>query len=155
MEIPKSLLGEYEIGQIGYLVPNLEEGVKKLETFLGKKCDNINQSLEYERSLCTYKGERCDAKATCAFFNFANGMSLELIEPDGKPSIWTDDLPLYEGRVHHIAFFVTGTDELIPKLEAEGFKLIQRGKYVGGQYSFFEADGVLKARLELLENFPT
>ena len=151
MEAIKSVIGNYKVSQVGYLVKDVQEGIVKFEAFLGKPCDNLNETLVYEESRCTYHGERCDGRAKCAFFDLGDGMAIELIEPDGKPSIWTDDLPAYEGKVHHIAFNIKGMKDKIERCEAAGLKCIQTGEFIGGRYAYIEASDLLGARLELLE----
>ncbi len=151
MEAIQSVLGKYKVSQIGYLVRDVQEGIAKFEAFLGKPCDNLNETLDYEESHCTYLGQRCDSKAKCAFFDLGDGMAIELIEPDDKPGIWRDDLDQYEGRVHHVAFNVKDMQDKIARCEAAGFQCIQTGEFVGGRYAYFESSGLLGARLELLE----
>lgn len=151
MENMKSVLGAYKVSQVGYLVRNVQEGIAKFEAFLGKPCDNLNETLDYAESRCTYRGEACYGKAKCAFFDLGDGMAIELIEPDGKPSIWTDDLPSYEGKVHHVAFNIKDMQDKIARCEAAGLKCIQTGEFVGGRYADIEASDLFGARLELLE----
>lgn len=50
MENMKSVLGAYKVSQVGYLVRNVQEGIAKFEAFLGKPCDNLNETLDYAES---------------------------------------------------------------------------------------------------------
>jgi hypothetical protein len=40
---------------------------------------------------------------------FMLGLSIELIEPDGKPSTWQEFLDIRGEGIHHIAFLQEGT----------------------------------------------
>jgi 4-hydroxyphenylpyruvate dioxygenase-like putative hemolysin len=80
-------------------------------------------------------------------------VSLELIEPLGGPSTWKDFLDEKGEGVHHIAFMVEGTDEVVARLETQGVSLVQQGYYTGGMYSYLDSAAKLGVILELLENF--
>ena len=146
------LLKGAKITQIGYLVHDAAAAVAKYEALLGQKLNHQNVTDPYEQSQCTYNGRRCDGRAICAFFNLAGGMAIELIEPDEAPSVWRDDLNSRGEGIHHIAFHIKGMAEMTKKCEEAGFRLLQKGEYTGGRYAYFDADSVLGARLELLEN---
>ena len=63
MEALKSVIGNYKVSQVGYLVKDVQKAIAKFEQFLGKPCDNLNETLDYEESRCTYHGEACYGKA--------------------------------------------------------------------------------------------
>ncbi len=71
----------------------------------------------------------------------------------GGPSTWKDFLDEKGEGVHHIAFMVKGTDQVVARLEKKGIGLIQQGHYTGGMYSYMDSEASLGVILELLENF--
>ncbi len=80
-------------------------------------------------------------------------VQIELIEPDGQPSTWQEVLDEKGEGVHHIAFHIKGTDNVVAYLEGKGAELVQQGKYTGGMYSYVDTTPQLGVILELLENF--
>lgn len=55
--------------------------------------------------------------------------------------------------VHHIAFFVKGTDTYLQNFAKNGMATVQTGDYTGGRYSYVESSKQLATVVELLENF--
>jgi methylmalonyl-CoA/ethylmalonyl-CoA epimerase len=80
-------------------------------------------------------------------------VSLELIEPIGGPSTWREFLDERGEGVHHIAFTVEGTDEVVAFLAGAGIAVVQQGDYTGGRYTYVDSMSTLGVILELLENF--
>jgi methylmalonyl-CoA/ethylmalonyl-CoA epimerase len=99
-----------------------------------------------------YRGEPSQAQAKLAFFNLGQ-VSLELIEPIGGPSTWKDFLDQKGEGVHHIAFQVKGTQQVVEFLESHAIEEVQRGDYTGGMYTYMDGSAQLGVILELLENF--
>ena len=81
--------------------------------------------------------------------------SLELIEPIGGPSTWQEFLDERGEGVHHIAFFVEDTDQVVALLEGNGIAVVQQGDYTGGRYTYVDSAPALGVILELLENLGT
>ena len=89
------------------------------------------------------------------FFDLVPGVQMELIEPNEAPSVWRDFLNENGEGIHHIAFNVTGMEEVIKELEAEGVNLVQYGKYgdASGHYAYMDGHKDYKCLIELLESF--
>ena len=79
--------------------------------------------------------------------------TLELIEPIGGPSTWQEFLDEKGEGVHHIAFMVQGTDDVVTFLEGKGIPVVQQGVYTGGMYTYVDSKPALGIILELLEDF--
>ncbi|HOO80622.1 MAG TPA: VOC family protein, partial [Lachnospiraceae bacterium] len=96
-----------------------------------------------------------EAESKLAFFDLTDGVQLELIEPNKKPSVWRDHLDKYGEGIHHIAFVVDSIDETVAKCLEMGMVLEQEGFYgdASGKYAYIDAQDMLKCRIELLENF--
>ncbi|HTL50945.1 MAG TPA: VOC family protein, partial [Planctomycetota bacterium] len=97
-----------------------------------------------------YKGRTTEARARLAFFEMEN-VTIELIEPIGGPSTWKAFLDRHGEGVHHIAFKIKGTDQVVAFLEGKHCKLEQSGDFVGGKYAYVDATKPLGVILELLE----
>jgi 4-hydroxyphenylpyruvate dioxygenase-like putative hemolysin len=80
-------------------------------------------------------------------------VTIELIEPVGGPSTWQEFLDKHGEGVHHLAFMVKGTDQVVAVLEGQGIPMVQQGDYTGGRYTYLDGESKLGVVLELLENF--
>jgi len=82
-------------------------------------------------------------------------VDIELIEPIGGPSTWQEILDEKGEGVHHIAFTIKGTDQVVAFLKGEGLDVVQQGHYPGGMYTYVDSTPALGVILELLENTDT
>jgi hypothetical protein len=55
--------------------------------------------------------------------------------------------------VHHIAFVVNDTEQVVKGLAEKDMPMVQQGHYTGGMYTYVDAVEKLGLTLELLENF--
>ncbi len=138
--------------QVGIIVKDIEKSVKAYSQLFGVPEPPISLTDGYEQAQTTYHGQPSQALAKLAFFDLGQ-VSIELIEPVGEPSTWKEHLDARGESVHHLAFFVKGTDGVVRKLEAQGIPLIQQGHYTGGMYTYLDSVRQLGVTLELLENF--
>jgi catechol 2,3-dioxygenase-like lactoylglutathione lyase family enzyme len=70
-----------------------------------------------------------NAKAKLVQFTAGN-VRIELIEPDGGPTAWSEHLEKFGQGVHHLAFGVPNIDQTIRGLQAKGGKWVMGA---GGQ----------------------
>lgn len=150
-------MGQQKIGknivcQVGLIVRDVEASAQAYSEIFGAAKPEIIITDSPETARTTYKGQPTSARAKLAFFDMGQ-VSLELIEPVGGPSTWKDFLDEKGEGVHHIAFMVKGTDEVVARLETQGVSLVQQGYYTGGMYSYLDSAARLGVILELLENF--
>jgi 4-hydroxyphenylpyruvate dioxygenase-like putative hemolysin len=96
-----------------------------------------------------YKGKASGGRAKLAFFQLEN-LSLELIEPIGGPSSWSEFLDRNGEGIHHIAFKVDDIGSAKDILRDVGVNVEQEGNFTGGSYAYTEPDSPLGAILELL-----
>jgi len=148
----KGLLGTNIVTQVGILVHDIEKSIKEFAAILGVEEPGYIVTGPIEETQGEYRGQPCDARAKLAFFNVGGNLTLELIEPDEKPSTWREDLDKNGEGVHHLAFVVNGMKETIARLEANGIPLIQKGEYQGGRYAYMDSNKTFKTLIELLEN---
>ncbi len=144
-------LGTTTVTQIGIVVHDIEAKARAWAEVLGLPVPDIMITDSYQRAQTEYNGEPSDARAKLAFFDLGQ-VSLELIEPVGKPSTWRDQLDEHGDSLHHIAFEIKGMPARVAYLEANGLRLVQCGEYRGGRYAYVDGSAQLGAILELLEN---
>jgi catechol 2,3-dioxygenase-like lactoylglutathione lyase family enzyme len=148
-----NIIGSNVIAQIGIVVKDIEKSSEAYADLLGVDVPQWEMTDPVELSHTQYRSRPSKARAKLAFFQLGN-VVIELIEPVGGPSTWQEFLDAKGEEVHHIAFEVKGMDERIASLEGKGIRLIQRGDYTGGRYSYLDGAPQLGVILELLENFP-
>lgn len=134
--------GKGQITQIGIVVNNIDEASKKWAAILGfEKIPDVIITDEYAKANTQFEGKPTDARAKLAFFKLEN-LTIELIEPVGKKSTWYKHLKKHGEGFHHIAFGVEGMEQNIAYLENNGGKLVQKGDFTGGSYSYVDLPNV-------------
>jgi methylmalonyl-CoA/ethylmalonyl-CoA epimerase len=149
-------MSQWEFGsnivcQVGLIVRDVERSAEAYSQVFGMPKPTAIITDEADVAKTTYKGEPTNARAKLAFFNMGQ-VSLELIEPIGGPSTWQEFLDDKGEGVHHIAFRVKGTDEVVALLGEQGIGVVQQGYYTGGMYTYVDSAPALGVILELLED---
>ncbi|MFN2272740.1 MAG: VOC family protein [Anaerolineae bacterium] len=144
-------IGSNVICQVGLVVRDVERSLAACSQVFGLPEPEVIVTDGQETAHTRYRGEPTDARAKLAFFNMGQ-VSLELIEPIGGPSTWQEFLDEKGEGVHHIAFFVKDTDQVVASLEGNGIAVVQQGDYTGGRYTYVDSAPALGVILELLEN---
>ena len=147
-------LGTNIICQVGLIVRDIEKSAQAFSEVFGLPVPEIIITDTQEIAKTRYRGKPTDARAKLAFFDMGQ-VNLELIEPIGAPSTWQEHLDENGEGVHHIAFTITGTEQVVAFLETKGIGVVQQGQYTGGMYTYVDSVPVLGVVLELLENFDT
>ena len=147
-------LGTNVICQVGVIVRDIGRSVEAYSTILGLPKPPVVVTDEPDFAHTRYRGKPTKARAKLAFFSMGQ-VSLELIEPVGSPSTWQEFLDERGEGVHHIAFVVKDTDQVVQYLEGKGLEVVQQGDYTGGRYTYVDSASALGVALELLENFDT
>lgn len=147
----KGILGTKVVTQIGIIVKDIEAASQAYADFLGVEKPKWSITDTADKAHTQYMGESSTARAKLAFFNVGS-LDIELIEPDNQPSTWREFLDKSGEGVHHIAFIIDGMKEKVIKMENNNMKLVQKGDYEGGRYSYIDSLKDLKVIIELLEN---
>ncbi len=145
-------LGTNIVCQVGLIVRDIERSAEAYSRVFGMPKPPVIVTDEAKIARTMYRGEPTEARAKLAFFQMGQ-VSLELIEPIGGPSTWQEFLDEKGEGVHHIAFTIQGTDQVVAYLEGEGINVVQQGHYTGGMYTYVDSEPALGVVLELLENF--
>jgi catechol 2,3-dioxygenase-like lactoylglutathione lyase family enzyme len=149
--MPEQALGTERVTQVGMIVRNIEATARAWSEILGQPMPEIHLTDPVELTQAEYKGQPTSARAKLAFFHLGQ-VDLELIEPVGGPSTWTDQLEQHGDSLHHIAFEVNGMPQRVAYLDSLGLPVVQRGEYSGGRYAYVDSGTQLGCILELLEN---
>ena len=148
----KQELGSNIVCQVGLIVRDIEKSAEAYSQVFGMPKPPVIITDEAKIAKTMYRGEPTNAQAKLAFFQMGQ-VSIELIEPIGGPSTWQEFLDEKGEGVHHIAFRIQGTDEVVTFLEGQGIRVVQQGLYTGGMYTYVDSAPALGVILELLENF--
>lgn len=140
------------ICQVGLVVRDIDKSIEAYSQVFGLPKPSIIITDPPEIAKTQYKGEPTNAQAKLAFFDMGQ-VSLELIEPIGGPSTWQEFLEEHGEGVHHIAFRIKGTEQVVAFLEGKSIDVVQQGHYTGGMYTYLDSGPVLGTILELLEDF--
>lgn len=147
-------LGTTIVCQIGLIVRDIEKSAQAYSEVFGLPRPDVIITDTVDVAKTNYRGASTTARAKLAFFDMGQ-VSLELIEPVGEPSTWQEFLNEKGEGVHHIAFRIKGTEQVVAYLEGKGIDVVQQGYYTGGMYTYVDSTSVLGVVLELLENFDT
>jgi len=147
-------LGTTIVCQIGLIVRDIEKSAQAYSEVFGLPRPDVIITDTVDVAKTTYGGASTTARAKLAFFDMGQ-VSLELIEPMGEPSTWQEFLDEKGEGVHHIAFRIKGTEQVVAYLEGKGIDVVQQGYYTGGMYTYVDSTSALGVVLELLENFDT
>jgi methylmalonyl-CoA/ethylmalonyl-CoA epimerase len=147
----KSTLGTTTVTQVAIVTSDIEAKARAWAALLGVPVPDIRETGPEAETQIRYEGQPTPARAKLAFFKLGQ-VSLELIEPIGRPSTWGDQLDQHGDSLHHIAFNVEGMGETLVMLAEKGIPLVQRGEFKGGRYAYVDGIAELGATLELLEH---
>jgi len=137
------------VTQVAIVVRDIERAAALWARLLGVEKPSIIETEEWEKTGMTYRGAPSRARAKLAFFNLG-GITIELIEPIGGSSTWSEFLEQQGEGIHHIAFVVDDMEAAVRRLEELGGKLVQKGDFEGGSYAYVDARSSLGAIVELL-----
>jgi catechol 2,3-dioxygenase-like lactoylglutathione lyase family enzyme len=152
----EAAIGHSQITQVALVVRSMAQTKARIAKMLGVPEPPHFDAGDFAVTKTWYKGEEApDINCLLAFFDAGGGVQLELIQPNGVPSVWQDFLDQKGEGLHHIAFAVEGMDKQILSCENFGMKLVQKGNYGdnSGCYSYLEGGEGLPCLIELVENF--
>jgi methylmalonyl-CoA/ethylmalonyl-CoA epimerase len=104
---------------IAVLVKDIDETIEFLSSTLGIKAENHTTYLKD-----MFAGKPFHVKAAHAKLG---GVLLELLQPLEEDSLLGKCLKTRGEGLHHIGFRVSNWDEIVPKLEERGSKVLQGG----------------------------
>ncbi len=145
--------GFRRVMQIGIVVRSIEESIKAWEKLLSVKASGVAETEPLEKTGMKYRGKAADGRAKLAFLQLEN-ITIELIEPVGGPSTWSDFLEKHGEGIHHIAFDVDDMESVKKSLRRMGISIEQEGSFTGGCYAYTDPNSPLGIIIELLAHQP-
>ncbi|MCL2050252.1 MAG: VOC family protein [Lachnospiraceae bacterium] len=152
----ESIIGTRKLTQVALIVKDMEKSKAQFAKFLGVPVPPHFPGGDFAVTQTNYLGKPApDADCLLAFFEIGDGVSIELIQPNGVASVWQDFLDEKGEGLHHIAFNVKGMESIILSCEEFGMKFLQKGNYGDGSgcYSYLEGGAGMPLIVEFLENF--
>jgi catechol 2,3-dioxygenase-like lactoylglutathione lyase family enzyme len=140
------------IAHVAMVVRDVEKASRHFEKIFGKPRAEPMMTGPYAESRAEYRGAPTEGRAKLAFFPVGPNLTIELVEPVGGPSTWSEFLERHGPGIHHLGLFVKGMDGNVAFLGENGIPLVHRGKYPGGRFAYCDATDRIGAILELLEN---
>ncbi len=149
-------LGDNAICQICIVVDDVERYAKKhCEVFGLEMPKAYHITASREETQAAYYGKPTEARAKIVSWQFGP-VQVELLQPIGGPSAWKDFLDKHGPGVHHIAFAVKGSHDVVASFGQFGFEVSQKGLFTGlprGMYTYLDTEAALGVTVELLETF--
>jgi len=145
-----------DLQQVGIVVRDLDRAMRGLwETFgIGPWNVVINGPERLYDTRYLGKPGRFGYKVAKHQNKLGSGFEIELIEPLGGPSIYTDFLDRYGEGVQHIGRQLAASrDEfntMVRKLESGGFPCTMSGRNAFCSFAYFDAASVLHTVLEVI-----
>lgn len=148
--MPNPRFDDQVIFQVAFVTDDIEKTKKWFAEMFSMKVPETIVTAPRAESQTEYNGAPSESRCKLAFFEFGN-VTVELLEPDEKPSCWREVLERKGPGFHHFAFKIKGMKEKIAAFEKDGYPLLQRGEFTGGRYAYMDTEKGYGALLELLE----
>lgn len=140
--------------QIAIVVNDLESKERAWSELLGQEPSKRVITDTVDKTGTVYNGESTPARLKAVVFDLGECI-LELMEPLGEPSVWSEHLNERGEGLHHIGFEVKGMGEAVKSVEALGIHPVQRAEYTNpyekGRYVYFRSEEQLGAMIEFNE----
>ncbi|MGN0888241.1 MAG: VOC family protein [Kiritimatiellia bacterium] len=126
------------IVQIGIVMPNMDDVKQGMREMFGLEPDSEGVNVYKD---VMYRGQKQDAPAKVAFYNFFN-VQLEFLVPFGdEDTVWSDYLNLGQYGLHHIRFDVEDNDALTEKFAKRGIERWMEGDSLvtpGKKFTYYD-----------------
>ena len=120
-----NILGTMQVCQVGLVVHDIEKSLDAYCEVFGIPRPPVRITDEYEFTRAVYRGQPTRARAKLAFIDMGQ-VQIELIEPVGEPSTWKEALDEKGEGVHHIAFVIKDTEQVVKDLAQKDMPMVQR-----------------------------
>lgn len=148
-----SFLPEAKIVQIGIVVPDLKEGLKKWSAALG-----LGPWIGYRFTPdtvqdFTYRGQPADYSIDIAMTS--SGPQVELIEVHGENSLYHEWTNVHGYGIQHLGIRVEEMAPVKAEMLAAGYELVQSGHGYGaagdGEFAYFDTVADFGTMFELIQ----
>jgi catechol 2,3-dioxygenase-like lactoylglutathione lyase family enzyme len=145
--------GTHPVHQIGIVVANCDDAVERYSAMFGYREWRRDTFGADDVERMTLRG--ADARYSMRLAFAGDAPELELIEPAGGHSLYSEWLAERGEGLHHLAVVVTSLHESIVAMERAGFPNLQSGHGFmpsgTGGYAYFDTTNALGFILECVE----
>ena len=128
-----------KIIQIGIAVKDLEKSLEFYYKTLGTGSWDIHELNSKTMREATYRGKLSDWSALVAV-TWIGDRQLELMQPFKGPNVYYDFLEKNGEGIQHITFWEDDCQKSIEEYAKKGIKVIQSGKYGGGEFYYLDTE---------------
>jgi catechol 2,3-dioxygenase-like lactoylglutathione lyase family enzyme len=140
--------------QVAIIVSDLDAKVQAWNALLGQEPSKVVTTDTVDKTGTVYDGKETPARLRAVVYELGECI-LELMEPIGGPSVWSEQLEKHGDGLHHIGFLVKGMDVAVRAVEELGIPVVQRAEYTNdyesGRYVYFRSEPQLGAMIEFNE----
>jgi methylmalonyl-CoA/ethylmalonyl-CoA epimerase len=140
--------------QVAIVVRDLDAKVRVWSELLGVEPSKVVTTGPLEETNTRYMGSETPARVRVAVFDLGH-CAIELLEPIGGPSVWSDHLERQGEGLHHLGFLVDDMDASVESVASLGMTVVQEAVYENsyerGRYVYFDSQAELAALLEFNE----
>lgn len=141
------------IGQIAFVVKDLDETVKNFHMWFGIEPWNF---YTYKKPLVksmTRHGEPCEYAMRLALSNIGP-MRIELIEQMQGDTVYQEFIDKHGYGIHHLGIIVDDIDETLEQVKEAGIEMSMDGGGYGlegdGRYAYLDTENLIGTTLELI-----
>jgi methylmalonyl-CoA/ethylmalonyl-CoA epimerase len=96
-----------------------------------------------------YRGKPTSTRAKVVPFLNPGALDIEVIQPDGEPSVWREFLTQNGAGVSHIGIWVENMAEAVAFLTRKGFQVAHQAGFKGGSYAIMDTKEKLGVNIML------
>ena len=150
--IPEALVGQ-GVGQVGILVPDLEDGLRVFSASGTIESWSIYTYGPRTVPRLTFRGEPGRFSVRIALGG--TRPQIELMQSLEGPSVYDEWIQERGYGLHHLGFYVPSLEDAVTAMTASGFAVLQRGSGYGldgdGGFAYFDTLDVASVILEAIE----
>jgi len=137
----------FRIEQVGIVVKNREEAIRKLSAVW-----NIGPFRLWDTDVpdAVFRGKKTHSRAKLAFAQ-AGPIEIELIEPEGGETTWSEFLRDKGEGVHHVAMWVKDMDKELKSYQEAGVAVLQSGDDKDVRFAYMDTEKTAGVIFELLQ----
>jgi methylmalonyl-CoA/ethylmalonyl-CoA epimerase len=144
---PKPSVKLPKVGQLGYVVADIEKTCRYYESKLG--IGPFCPPFEADMSGATFRGKPVQTKIKVAFVQ-SGDVQIELIQPVEGKNPYTEYLARHGDGIHHLGFTVTDMEAMKAEFAAAGLKPIFYHDMVVMEFAYYDTSEIGGVMTELL-----
>jgi methylmalonyl-CoA/ethylmalonyl-CoA epimerase len=141
------------VAKVGVVVRDAERASRSFAKLSGMKEAGIVPGGERYNADCRtiYDGRPSEAAEWLSACYDLGSIKLEFLQPVKGPSTWMEYLDRHGEGIHHIAWNIKGTDEVVEFFKEENIDVVQKIIFKGGECNYFRSEDKLGFIMEVVE----